>query len=106
MIALSILLLLSAFFSGAKTALFSANRLRLRQMQDEGSAQAGVALRLLKQPGRLLSNIQVGFSLASVAASVITTVLLIRLVGPQRGPLYAFALVALLLLTFGYITPR
>src|SRR5688572_6674791 len=51
------LLLLLAFFWGAETALFAANRLRLRHLEEKGSASARIALALFQRPARLLSTV-------------------------------------------------
>ncbi len=106
LVALGLLLLLSAFFSSSETALFAASRLRLRHLKEEGSSRARVVLGLLEHPARLLSTLLVGNSIANTAAAVVATAMLVRLAGPERGALYAFAVVTLLLLIFGEITPK
>jgi CBS domain containing-hemolysin-like protein len=106
LVALGLLLLLSAFFSGSETAMFAANRLRLRHLKEEGHARAQVALHLLEHPARLLSTILVGNNIANTAAAVVATATLVRLLGPERGSLYAFLAVTALLLVFGEITPK
>ena len=50
----------------AEIALVSARKARLRQLADEGSAGAGVALKLLENPERFLSTVQVGITLVGV----------------------------------------
>jgi CBS domain containing-hemolysin-like protein len=105
-VVLGLLLLLSAFFSGSETALFAVNRLRLRNLKEEGSSRARVALGLLEHPARLLSTLLVGNNIVNTAAAVVATATLVRLLGPERGSLYAFLAVTLLLLIFGEITPK
>lgn len=56
----------NAFFAGSEVALLSVRRSRLRQMADDGTVGAQVALALLASPERLLSVIQVGVTLASL----------------------------------------
>ncbi|MDR7420846.1 MAG: hemolysin family protein [Armatimonadota bacterium] len=106
LVVLGLLLLLSGFFSGAETTLFSANRLRLRTLKEDGNRSARVALELLEQPARLLSTILIGNNLVNTAAAVVATATLVRVLGPERGSLYAFLVVTLLLLLFGEITPK
>lgn len=106
MIALAVLLALSAFFSSSETALFAASRLRLRHLKEEGSGRARVVLGLLEHPARLLSTLLVGNNIVNTAAAVVATALLMRLLGPERAAVYAFALVTSLLLIFGEITPK
>ncbi|MGH2374722.1 MAG: hemolysin family protein [bacterium] len=106
LITLVLLVLLAAFFSGSETALFAANRLRLRHQKEEGGRRAGVALSLLEHPARLFSTLLIGNNIASTAVAVIATATMVRLVGPERGSLYAFAIITLVLLIFGDITPK
>ncbi|MDR7486525.1 MAG: hemolysin family protein [Armatimonadota bacterium] len=103
---LGVLLLLSAFFSGSETALFGANRLRLRQLRDEGNRRARVAVALLENPARLLSTILIGNNMVNTAAAVVATATLVRLLGPERGSLYAFIAITIVLLLFGEVTPK
>lgn len=106
LLVLGLLLLLSAFFSGSETALFAANRLNLHHLRERGSTGARIALRLLEQPARLLSTLLVGNNIVNTAFAVVATAALVRLWGPERGSLYAFAVVTLLLLLFAEITPK
>ena len=103
---LALLLLLSAFFSGSETALLAANKLRLRQQQEEGNPRAAIVRRLLEEPGRVLTALLVGNNIVNVAATVFATALLVQWLGPQRGPLYALAGMTVLLLVVGEITPK
>ncbi len=102
-----VLMLLSAFFSGSETALFSVNRLRMRQMYEEAdNARAGVVLRLLEDPGRVLTTLLMGNNIVNVAASVLATAFLVDQFGPQRGALYSIILMTALLLIIGEATPK
>jgi len=62
----ALLIAVNAFFAGAEVALLSVRHSRLRQMAEDGQAGAQAALNLLANPGRLLSVIQVGVTLASL----------------------------------------
>lgn len=105
-IILALLLLFSAFFSGSETALFAANKLRIRHLHEEGNRRAGVVRRLLEEPGRVLTALLVGNNIVNVAASVLATVLLVNLFGVKRGPLYSLLIVTVLVLIIGEITPK
>jgi putative hemolysin len=106
LLALGLLLLLSAFFSGSETALFAANRLKLRALKEDGNRNARVALSLLEHPARLLSTLLIGNNIVNTGTAVVATATLVRLLGPERGSVYAFVAVTLLLLLFGEITPK
>ena len=103
---LAVLLVLSAFFSGSETALFAANRLRLRQMQEEGDRRAGVVGRLLEEPGRVITALLVGNTIVNVAASVLATAIFVQVFGPQRGTVYSIVLMTIVILIVGEITPK
>lgn len=105
-VVLALLLVLSAFFSGSETALLAANKLRLRQLHEDGNRRAGVVRRLLEEPGRVLTALLVGNNIVNVSATVLATALMVQLWGPQRGPLYALVGMTLLLLIVGEITPK
>lgn len=57
----------NAFFAGSETALVSVRISRLRQLVDEGAVGAQAALSLLARPERLLSVVQVGLTICSLA---------------------------------------
>jgi len=97
-IALSGLVILSAFFSGSETALIGSGRVSLNLLAEKGSRGAKRALKLIKDPGELLGIILVGNNLVNVMAAAVATVIL--------GPVYATILITLVLLIFAEITPK
>ncbi|MEZ5939502.1 MAG: hemolysin family protein [Hyphomonadaceae bacterium] len=95
---LCLLILLNGVFALSEMAIVSARRPRLKAMADKGSQGAKIALRLLDDPSRLLSTVQVGITLIGVLAGAYgATALaddlapLIRVVWPAAEP-YAPAL--------------
>lgn len=97
--------LLEAFFSGSEMALVAANDKRLKLAADEGSRGARQALELLAEPEWFFSTTQVGVNLCSVTNSVLTTALLLRILGPGREWL-AVLILGPLLLFFGQLLPK
>lgn len=61
------LVLANGLFAMAELALFSSRRTRLRELADRGSRGARAALRLLDDPTRFLSTIQIFITLIGVA---------------------------------------
>jgi CBS domain containing-hemolysin-like protein len=96
--ALSVLIVLSAFFSGSETALVAANRVKLNHLAANGATGAKRALELLRRPSKLLAVILVGNNLVNVMATALATTLL--------GPVYATVVITLVLLVFAEITPK
>lgn len=102
---LIILLLLSAFFSSAETALTTSNRLRMRSLADDGDERAKRVLRITEDSGKMLSAILIGNNVVNLSASSLATSLAIRLWG-SVGAGIATGVLTLLILIFGEITPK
>lgn len=102
---LGILLLMSAFFSSAETGLISLDRYRLLSRARAGHRGARRVRKLLRRKDRLLGLILVGNNVANIGASVIATVLSLRLLG-NSGPAVAAAVLTLYMLIFSEIAPK
>ena len=77
LIALIILVLLSAFFSSAETSLTTVNRVRLKTLAEEGNRRAKTALEVLDKYGKMLSAILIGNNIVNLSASALATTLAI-----------------------------
>jgi Mg2+/Co2+ transporter CorB len=105
--ALAVLLLLSAFFSIAETAMMAINRLRLRHLVRLGNPAARRTQQLLDRTDRLLSVILIGNNLCNTAATTLVAALSIYDLGAQQWALaLATVLIAFLILVFSEITPK
>lgn len=102
---LVILLIGSGFFSASETALMSISKIRIRYMEEDGVKGAKLVSKLLEDSNRLLSSILVGNNIVNIAATSISTSLFINLWGEQ-GVAAATALMTVLVLIFGEITPK
>ena len=105
-VALVILIGMSAFFSAAETAYNSLNQIRLKSKADDGDRQAAKVLGLVQRYDSLLSTILIGNNIVNIGASSLATVLFSRLVGNTYGPTVSTIVMTLLVLTFGEITPK
>lgn len=103
-IILIILLMLSAFFSSAETALTTVNRIRIRSLADDGSKRAKTVLKITDNSGKMLSAILIGNNIVNVAAASITTSLAYSLGGSAVA--IANAVITIAILLFGEITPK
>lgn len=101
-----ILIAMSAFFSASETAISSVNRIRLKNMAENGSRGAARALNILKKYDKALTTILIGNNIVNIATSSISTILCIRLVGERYGSLVATVAVTLIVLIFGEIMPK
>ena len=105
-VALIVLIGLSAFFSAAETAYNSLNEIRLKSKADDGDEKAAHTLALVERYDSLLSTILIGNNIVNIGASSLATVLFTRLVGGVYGPTVSTIVMTLLVLTFGEITPQ
>jgi len=104
-IAVILLILFSAFFSGSETALFSLSRARVRRLRDNGTRTGRTVAELLSVPRKLLNTILIGNLVVNTAITSLLTVSLTERFGPE-GIGIAVAVAATLLLIFGEITPK
>ena len=101
---LAILLMLSAFFSSAETALTTSNKIRMRSLADDGNKRAKTVLKLTDNSGKMLSAILIGNNIVNVAAASLTTSLAYKLGGSMVA--LANLVITVLILLFGEITPK
>ncbi|MBT8137287.1 MAG: DUF21 domain-containing protein, partial [Gammaproteobacteria bacterium] len=104
LIAIVVLLLFSAFFSGTETALMSINRYRLRHRARAGHRGAQLAEKLLKQPDRLIGLILFGNNLVNLSASAIASVIAVRIGG--AAVVLSVVILTLVVLIFAELMPK
>ncbi len=100
-----VLLMLSAFFSSAETALTTSNKIRLKGLADEGDKRAKRVLEITGDSGKMLSAILIGNNIVNLSASSIATALAIKLFG-NAGAGIATGTLTILVLIFGEISPK
>ena len=104
-IVLIVLLALSAFFSSAETALTTVNRIRIRNLADEGNKRAAKVLDIVENhTPKMLSAILIGNNLVNITASSLATSLAYSFGGYMVSIATAALTVAILI--FGEITPK
>ncbi|MFN7164148.1 MAG: CNNM domain-containing protein, partial [Hyphomonas sp.] len=81
LIAIALLLCLSAFFSGSETALTAASRARMHQLEKEGDKRARAVNKLLSNREDFIGAILLGNNLVNILASVLATSLFTALFG-------------------------
>lgn len=107
LLALLVLLLLSAFFSIAETSMMAMNRYRLGHLVKKGRRGARLASELLSQTERLLGTILLGNNIVNTAlTAIVTSVAISQFGNNDRTILIATTLVALLIIVFCEITPK
>ena len=105
LVAILVLILLSAYFSGSETAMMALNRYRLRHLVNEGHPGAIRADRLLSRPDRLLGVILIGNNFVNFLAASLATVIGLRLLG-DVGLVIAPVLLTFVFLIFAEVAPK
>ena len=105
LIAIAVLIGLSAFFSSAETAFMGANKIKMKNLSDGGDRRAETVLKISENRPKMLSAILIGNNLVNMSASALATIFATEtfgsaFVGVSTGVL------TLLVLLFGEITPK
>jgi len=105
--ALAAMLVLSAFFSIAETAMMAINRFRLTHLVSEGNHSAIRVAEMLKRTDRLLGGILIGNTLAITVATTIAGLITVRLFGDDKIAYFLSPLVVgFLIIVFAEVTPK
>lgn len=105
-LAVAVLILLSAFFASAEIAIFSLSDHRIGALVDDGVSEAEMLAALKSDPRRLLVTILVGNNIANIGMSSIATGLLGLYLAPGESVLIATFGVTSLVLLFGESAPK
>ena len=101
------LLVLSAFFSIAETAMMAINRYRLTHLVSGGHSGAARVAELLKRTDRLLGGILIGNTLALTGATTVAGLIAVQLFGQDRLVVFLTPIaVGFVLIVFAEITPK
>ena len=102
---LFILLLLSAFFSSAETALTTVSKIKMRSLAEDGNKRAATVLDITENHSpKMLSAILIGNNIVNLYAASLTTTLAYRLGGAMVS--IATGILTVAILIFGEITPK
>ena len=100
-----VLIILSAYFSATETAFSSINRIRLKNLAQEGNKKAKLSLKLCEKFDSLLSTILVGNNIVNIMCSSLTTALFLDYLG-ESGVAIATLVTTVVVLIFGEISPK
>lgn len=102
---LLILIVLSAFFSSAETALTTVNKMRVRMLVEDGNKNAIVLDKVIRNQTKMLSSVLIGNNVVNIAASAISTIFVQNLFGNIYVSIGTFVLTFVILI-FGEILPK
>lgn len=99
-------IMFSALFSASEMALSSANKVRIENDAEEGNKRAQKTLQLIENFDDSLSAILIGNNLVNIAASSISSVLVILLTGSDELTWIATVVITVLVIIFGETIPK
>lgn len=105
LVILVLLLSASAFFSSAETALMTSNKLRIRNLAENGDKRAEKVLEITANTDKMLSAILIGNNIVNLSASALSTTLTLKMFGSSLVGV-ATGILTFLILVFGEITPK
>ena len=109
-IGMLVCLVFSAFFSSSETAFTSLNRNKIKNLALEGNKRAARVVKMSENYDKLLSTILVGNNIVNILLSSLATVWFITLLAGTRAEnaasTIATAVVTIVVLIFGEITPK
>ncbi len=106
LVILAVLLVLSAFFSSAETALTTISAVKVRAMMEETPTGRVLTLqKILNNKSKLISAVLIGNNIVNISASSLMTSLVIRLWGNAAVGI-GTGILTLFVLIFGEIVPK
>lgn len=99
-------LFMSAYFSATETAFSCANKTRLRALAEKGNKKAELAVNLADKYDRLISTILIGNNIVNILLASMATMLFVEELGLDNGAAISTAVVTVMVLIFGEITPK
>ncbi len=103
--AMIVLMILSAYFSATETAFTSLNRIKIKNMAEDGDKRARQVLGLVEEFDKVLSTILIGNNIVNIANTAVATVFFVNLYG-NYGPTVATVVMTVTVLIFGEISPK
>jgi len=100
------LIIFSAYFSATETAFMSLNKTKIKALAEKKNRRAQMTLDLSEESDKLISTILIGNNIVNIAMSALATVLFIRLCGEDMGATVSTAVITVLVLIFGEISPK
>lgn len=104
-LAILVLLVMSAFFSGSETALTAASRGKLKAQADRGSRGAKAAMVVTEDRERMIGALLLGNNIVNILSASLATALLTRVFG-DSGVALATLVMTALVLVFGEVMPK
>lgn len=99
-------LLFSAYFSAAETAFSTFNKIKMRNLAEKGNKSAKLVLNIEETYDTMLSTILIGNNIVNILSASLSTILFIGWIDDKSGPTVSTAVMTIIVLIFGEITPK
>lgn len=103
---LIVLIMLSAFFSASETAFSMMNKIRLKNMAEDGDESAGSALKVAENYEKFISTVLIGNNVVNIASASLATLIFSKLLGGDRGAAVSTVVMTITVLIFGEVLPK
>ena len=104
---MAILLFFSALFSSTETAFTSFNKIRMKNLAQNGSKRASLVVKIESKYDRFLTSVLIGNNIVNIALSSIATLFFISLIANQGlASTLSTIVITVLVLIFGEISPK
>ncbi len=98
--------IMSGYFSATETAFSTFSKTKMKTLAEKGNKKANLVLKLSENYDKLLSTILIGNNIVNILLASLGTVVFITLVGEKSGPSVSTAVITVVVLIFGEITPK
>ena len=106
LVAIVLLIGLSAFFNMSETALTASSRPRMHTLAQDGDHRAKLVNKLMQSPERVIGAVLLGSTLVDVLAASLATTLALTLIGKGFGELTASIVMTVLIVIFAAVLPK
>ncbi len=104
-LALLVLIMFSAYFSATETAFSSLNKIKIKNMANDGNKKAQLTLKLCEKYDKLLSSILIGNNIVNILSTSIATAMFVTIL-PKNGVAVSTVVMTVVVLVFGEVGPK
>lgn len=105
LIAILLLIILSAFFNASETSLTASSRARMHALEEDDNASAALVNKVLSRPEKMIGTVLLGNTLVDVLAAALASNIAVHLYG-EVGVAYATAIITILIVIFAAVLPK
>ncbi len=105
LVAIFVLIVLSAFFNASETSLTAASRARMHALEEDGNVPATLVNKVLSRPEKMIGTVLLGNTLVDVLAAALASNIAVHLYG-EVGVAYATAIITILIVIFAAVLPK